>query len=360
MQNDTKPIRVEPFSVVDPAGNLQTFGSLPAYQKADQEMKDQLKKKQLTKIENIKHKNFEDYMNIKIISQAVLWALALIVAGIFTFAYPGSGVEGVVVPVVAAIAGALGMSNWREKYGQAKDFFKSKTRTGALLVAVPVIALIILPLLMTVPAWLLTLLGAVAAIGGGSTLIGVIDVLKKPTGAVKMYLFFFIAGAAALILDSIYNLGTYVSFAAITAISGTTKSGSQKTARQRSFGVKEAIADTLVSAPTDALKSVEFELEGVNDEGAFGTNTIGQKGTGKLILYGAAAAIRTFAHELVTKNIEHCAMTTNSGVSYTFATTDATPAICFAYGKVPMVTSDDKPIVMELLMSTFRDNLAMS
>lgn len=360
MQNDIKPIRVEPFSVVDPAGNLQTFESLPDYKRADQEMKDQLKKKQLTKIENIKNKNFEDYMNIKIISQAVLWALALIVAGIFTFAYPGSGVEGVVVPVVAAIAGALGMSNWREKYGQAKDFFKSKTRTGALLVAVPIIALIILPLLITVPAWLLTLLGAVAAIGGGSTLIGIIDVLKKPTGSVKMFIFLFIAGSVALILDGLYNLSTYVSFAAITAISGTTKSGSQKTARQRSFGVKEAIADTLVSVPVDSLKSVELDIEGVNDDGAFGSNTIGQKITGKLILYGAAAAIRTFAHELVTKNIEHVALTTNSGVSYTFATADATPALCFAYEKVPMVTADDKPITITLIITGFRDNLVMS
>lgn len=357
---ETKPIRVDPFSVIDPDGNLKTFDSLPDYKKADQEMKDQLKKKQLTKIGNIKNKNFEDYMNMKAITQAALWALALIVAALFTFLWPGSGVEGVVVPVVAAIAGALGMSNWREKYGTMKDFFKSKTKTGALLVAVPIIALILLPLLMTVPAWLLTLLGAVAAIGGGSTLIGIIDVIKKPTGAVRMYLFFFITGAAALILDSIYNLGIYVSFAAVTAISGTTKAGSQKTARQRSFGVKEAIADTVVSVPVDSLKSVELDIEGVNDEGAFGSNTIGQKITGKLILYGAAAAIRTFAHELVTKNIEHVALTTNSGVSYTFATTDATPALCFAYEKVPMVTADDKPILITLIITGFRDNLVMS
>lgn len=357
---ESKPFRVEPFSVIDTDGNLQTFDSLPDYQKADQEMKDQLKKKQLTKIETIKNKNFEDYMNIKIISQAVLWALALIAAGIFTFLYPGSGVEGVVVPVVAAIAGALGMSNWREKYGQAKDFFKSKTKTGALLVAVPIIALIILPLLMTVPGWLLTLLGAVATVGGGSTLIGIIDVLKKPSGAVKMFIFFFVAGAAALILDGIYNLGSYVSLAAITAISGTTKSGSQKTSRQRSFGAKEAIADTVVSVPTDALKSVELSIKGVNDDGAFGKNTIGQEVTGKLVLYAAAAAIRTFAHELVTKNIEHVALTTNSGVSYTFATTDATPALCFAYEDAPMVTADDKPIIITLLITGFRDNLVMS
>lgn len=147
---------------------------------------------------------------------------------------------------------------------------------------------------------------------------------------------------------------------ALTAISGTTKANSHKTARQRSFTAKEALADTAVSLPPDALLSVECKLSGVNSEGAFGTNTIGQKIEGKLVLYAAHSAIRTFAHELVTKKIESVVLTTNSGITYTFATADATPALSFAYEDAQLVTADDKPTTITLLMTGFRDNAVMS
>jgi hypothetical protein len=149
---------------------------------------------------------------------------------------------------------------------------------------------------------------------------------------------------------------------ALTAITGTTKSGSQKTARQRAFSAKELIADSsAVMCPPDALKSVELKIEGVNDEGAFGTNTMGQKISGKLILYAGDAKIRTFAHELVTKTITYVNITTNSGMNYVFQSADTNPVVSFAYDTDNnLADPTDKPVYLTLLITGYRDNLVIS
>ena len=147
---------------------------------------------------------------------------------------------------------------------------------------------------------------------------------------------------------------------ALTAITATTKAGSQKTARQRSFSAKEDTADTVVSVPPDALKSVELKIKGINDDGAFGKNTIGQEIEGKLVLYAGDNKIRTFAHELVTKVIEHVNLTIHSRYSFTFESSDNAPALSFAYEDASMVSAKDDPILITLLITGFRDNLVMS
>lgn len=149
---------------------------------------------------------------------------------------------------------------------------------------------------------------------------------------------------------------------AFTAITGTTKAGSQKTGRQRAFSVKELLADSAaVACPPDSLKSVELKIEGVNDEGAFGTNTIGQKITGKVIIYAGDTNIRNFAHELVTKTVTYANFTTNSGMTYTFQSADGTPAVSFAYDTDnTLVDPTDKPVYLTLLVTGYRDNLAIT
>ena len=115
---------------------------------------------------------------------------------------------------------------------------------------------------------------------------------------------------------------------AFTAITGVTKSSTQKTGRQRSLSVKEAIGDaTAVACPPDAIKSIELSIKGVNDDSAFGKVTIGQEFDGKVILYSGDPAIRQFAHELVSKSVQYCQLTTNSGIQYTFSTSDGSPAL---------------------------------
>ncbi len=145
---------------------------------------------------------------------------------------------------------------------------------------------------------------------------------------------------------------------ALTAIAGTTKATSQKSARQRSFSAKENVADaTAVALPSDSLKSIELDVEGVNDNNAFGASTMGQKVTGKLIIYAGDTNIRKFCHELVTKDIKAVTLTTNSGMSYAFASADTTPVLTFAYGKSNLSMADDKPVIIELLIEGYRDNL---
>lgn len=147
---------------------------------------------------------------------------------------------------------------------------------------------------------------------------------------------------------------------AFTAIAGTTKIASVKTARSRTLSVKELVADAAaVACPSHALKSVECHIEGINESTGFGDFTIGQKITGKIMIYCAEHAIRQFVHELVTKPVTYCNITTNSGMSYTFQSADDTPAICFTYKTVDLALSDDKPVLAELEITGFRDNLVI-
>ena len=149
---------------------------------------------------------------------------------------------------------------------------------------------------------------------------------------------------------------------ALTAISGVTKSTTQKSARQLSFAAKEDLSDSLTECPPEALKSLTVDIEGENDEGAFGTVTLGQKINGNLILYAADSSIRTFAHELVTKTIKHVEMTTNSGKSFAFAVSSGVdrPALEFAYEKGAIIAEKSDPMIISLIITGYRDNLVMS
>jgi hypothetical protein len=147
-----------------------------------------------------------------------------------------------------------------------------------------------------------------------------------------------------------------------TVIAGVTKSTTQKSARQLSLKVKEDLADDYEECPSEALKSVVLDVEGENDEGAFGDNTIGQKIVGKVILYAADAAIRTFAHELVSKTVKAVELTTNSGNSYAFAVGAGVtrPVLTFSYEKANLVTEKTTPTAITLNITGYRDNLVIN
>lgn len=149
---------------------------------------------------------------------------------------------------------------------------------------------------------------------------------------------------------------------ALTAITGVTKSTTQKSARVRELKAKLLTADSYVSCPPEAIKSLTLDIEGENDEGAFGTTTIGQKFVGKVLLYAADAGIKKFAHELVTNAIRYCQVVTNGGKTYTLAaSSDTAPApVEFSYGKANLATDTTKPELIELNITGYRDNLEIS
>lgn len=108
--------------------------------------------------------------------------LALIAGFVFGLIIPGSGVEGLVVPVLTAAAGAYGLMNWRQNYDLAKEWFASKTVVGALLVAVPILLLVILPFAgVTLPPAVVTILTVLILGGGGTALWGIFDAIEKKT-----------------------------------------------------------------------------------------------------------------------------------------------------------------------------------
>ena len=113
--------------------------------------------------------------------QLILSILALIAGAVFTLFTPGTGVETTIIALVTGLAGAFGITNWREKYDTVKVWFVSKTKTGAILVAVSIILVVVLPLFITVPEIVSTLLNIIIVGGGGTTLWGIFDVIEKKT-----------------------------------------------------------------------------------------------------------------------------------------------------------------------------------
>lgn len=105
---------------------------------------------------------------------------ALVIAFLFVYIFPGSGLEETVLSLAASIAGALGLKNWRENYGIIKQWFESKTVWGALFVVIPLIVIVVAPLVNFVLAdWLLYLLTALIVGGGGTMLFGIFDAVKQ-------------------------------------------------------------------------------------------------------------------------------------------------------------------------------------
>ena len=332
--------------------------------KADLDMKEKLRaRKELEKkiIIELGKLNIKD--TTMTLLKLIGGIIALVVAFVFTFIAPGSGVEQMVVQVAAALLGAFGISNWRINYGLAKDWFKSKSIVSAILVMVVVIGVTALSFFnVGLPAMAITILQGIVVALGGVGLWGIFDAAKFKSTSLKSFIAFAITAGSILILNDIFSTLAIggVSLAVITALTGQTKAASQKTARQRTFGAKEALADSYVTLPPDCLKSVKLVIKGVNDQGAFGENTIGQEVSGELIVYAAEAAIRTYCHELVSKKIEGVQLTTNSGQTYAFATADATPALSFAYDEAMIASEKDEPTTIKLKITGYRDNLVMS
>lgn len=340
---------------------------LPDYKKADQQMKDKLAEKfEREKEIIINLGKFKIEGAIMTLLKLIFGVLALIAAGIFTFLFPGAGFEQLVIGIVTSVAGALGISNWRTSYGLAKEWFKSKSIVSVLIAGVSVIAVTVISFFgLAVPELVITILKGLVGIFGLGSLWGIFDAINKGNSdpdKIKTYMiFFFTIGAAGSLASMLFG-GTIegVSISVLTAITGTTKAASIATARQRTFSAKEAPGDSYVALPPEALLSLKMGIKGVNTEMAFGEETVGQMIEGELVLNAAQAAIRTFAHELVTKHIQSCQMTTNSGQQYTFATSDGTPALTFAYDESTLVSEKDDPTIIKLKITGFRDNLVQS
>ena len=342
---------------------------LPDYKKADAEMKEKLAEKferEKEIIINLGKLKIEGA--IMTLIKLIFGVVALIAAALFTFLFPGAGFEQLVIGVVTSIAAALGIGNWRTSYGLAKEWFQSKSIVSALIAGVAVLAVTLLSFFaIAVPEVVMTILKGLVAIFGGTTLWGIFDAMNKsnsdPNKLRSFMIFFLTAGATAALITDLYLAGGstgVISLAAITAVTGTTKATAHKTARQRSFQAKEVPGDSYVAAPPEWIKSLTMRITGVNEEGAFGENTIGQKMEGEIIIFAAEAAARTFCHELVTKHIQGVQMTTNGGQSYTFATTDGTPALSFAYDESLLVSEKDDATIIKLKITGYRDNLVQS
>lgn len=82
--------------------------------------------------------------------------------------------------LVAAIAGAFGIKKWRDKYAQYKTWMQSKSKLGAIMFSLPLIALGVIMLFdFQIAEWIKTVLLAIAAAGGLPLLLGIADAVKE-------------------------------------------------------------------------------------------------------------------------------------------------------------------------------------
>lgn len=106
--------------------------------------------------------------------------LALVIAFIFVFVFPGSSMENTIIPIIGAVAGGFGLVNWRQKYSEIEAWFKSKTIGGAIITAVLLIAMTVLGLLnVALPQWVLSIIMSLISATGGTTIYGLIDAVNK-------------------------------------------------------------------------------------------------------------------------------------------------------------------------------------
>ena len=163
---------------------------LPDSKIADQEMKDNFIRKHVLKDNNgaPEINPFSVTGSTKIKStglkmnplKLVFSLLALVLAFVFYFILPNSGIIDLVLPLASSIAASAGVTNWRQQYDMAKAWFQSKTIVGSLMVVIPVCALIIINFFaLGVPGWLITAIISLIGLGGGTTIWGIFDVKKN-------------------------------------------------------------------------------------------------------------------------------------------------------------------------------------
>lgn len=109
----------------------------------------------------------------------ILSIIALALAFVFTFVYPGSGIESIVVSLLAVVGSYFGI-NWRKQYDDLRNWFASKTIVGALSVAIPVLIIFLSQLFaFALPEWVNQLLLYIASAGGLGFLFGAYRAIEK-------------------------------------------------------------------------------------------------------------------------------------------------------------------------------------
>jgi len=129
---------------------------------------------------DIENKNKTKESAMKELLRPVAFFLALIGAALFTYVFPGSGIEQVLVPAVGSLLGYMGLKTWRDDYGQFKLWFKSKTVIGALLVVVPVFVLAASILFgFMLPDFVTSIITGLITVGGGTSITGILHAYIK-------------------------------------------------------------------------------------------------------------------------------------------------------------------------------------
>ena len=123
------------------------------------------------------------------ILQLIGAVIALIIASIFTFIFPGAGGEIVVIGIAGSIFSYFGYE-WRVTYDEVKSWVQSKSLWGVAIVLVPSLVLLAASIfswdlcMLSVPVISVPLCDAILwliRIGGGVFVIGAIHAKVKKT-----------------------------------------------------------------------------------------------------------------------------------------------------------------------------------
>jgi hypothetical protein len=171
-----------PFNPFQADTTVKPQHTIPDYKEEDRKMKEELKGKyEKVKTESIK-KSTENFYRRFNMFKLIASIVTLIIAFLFAFIFPGAGWETLVITLVAGLAAQVGITNWRSQYEMAKNWFKSKTLVGSLLVVVPLILIAVMNFFsFGLPSWVLQILTWLLTVGGGTALSGIIDATTKNT-----------------------------------------------------------------------------------------------------------------------------------------------------------------------------------
>lgn len=110
----------------------------------------------------------------------IVTIVTFIIAFLFTFVFPQSGSEQVIIGLFTIVGTWLGI-DWRKQYYEVKLWLKSKTIIGAIIFGTALIAYLTLPLFFNVDENIKLILEVLVYGGGLGFMIGVFDVIGKKT-----------------------------------------------------------------------------------------------------------------------------------------------------------------------------------
>lgn len=179
MTIDNEKLRCEIFT--EHEANTSNYTEyLPSVERAKENLDKEIEIKRQKRIKEILDKNLRNDKMNKGIFSLIFGVLALLFGALFAYGIIPAGWETTAIAVVSALASSFGVTDWRKKFGIAKEWYKSKSIVFAILGSICLIALIVVNVFsFGLPAIVITIINSLLGIFGAGTLWGIFEAVNK-------------------------------------------------------------------------------------------------------------------------------------------------------------------------------------